>query len=334
MANFEQFDIGGSDFERSAIDRLFGLNAAPIETDRKTPSGKVFDELSMRQSPFSKLFGVKQKESPLNSLYVDGIAQEEKPSGKVFDESTMRESPLAEMFGIKPFQDGQNLNSQEIERALIEDKQRKNPPTVLNSFEIERILDREKKPTGKVFDSETFNNSPLGKQLSLDKIDVAGGTKTLVDGVKTLGAGLFKGLETAGPDVLSQVASMLQDGRKRGALGRLSEVEAATAPFSTGSLTKAFELAQGGSDVTGDLNEALLLKQNRKRRDDQEEFRNSIFNLKQSDALEKLKERLLGKKSVADTRKRLPLNENKLDADAIPPRAGSNLIGNGLTADF
>lgn len=119
-----------------------------------------------------------------------------------------------------------------------------------------------------------------GKELgdALKKGLFRGGKEIAKSGEKILG-GIAAGTGATGPSIFNSLASGLNDAKLRNIQGNLAVTDVATAPFSKGSLVDSFGAGAGGADVNADIREAILLDENRRRRDEQEELRDSLFGL-------------------------------------------------------
>lgn len=155
-----------------------------------------------------------------------------------------------------------------------------NPRMITGEDDLINVTEEE----GQAFLDSQFENSMLGKILgvgiesplkrgfeSLKGADLEGGTEALSGAVGDLGS-LIKN----NPEQMAQLGSIFQDYIKRGSKGRLAAVEAATAPFTKGSITDKFDRALGGFDPGTDIAEGALVQKAREERDRQERARGGV----------------------------------------------------------
>jgi len=86
-------------------------------------------------------------------------------------------------------------------------------------------------------------------------------------------------------ETYATVGSLLDDLGKSNRLGKLQEVEAATAPFVRGSITKDFTKGAGGFDAIAQMEEAFAMREKRKERDRRESALNEFFGQDKADVV-------------------------------------------------
>lgn len=130
-----------------------------------------------------------------------------------------------------------------------------------------------------LFNKDRMRNSPAGLFLPAAKKSLIRGGKEIVRSGEKLAGDVKEGVGAIGPSIFNSLASGLNDAKLRNIQGDLAVTDVATAPFSKGSLVDSFGMGAGGADVNADIREAILLDENRRRRDEQEELRDSLFGL-------------------------------------------------------
>lgn len=143
-----------------------------------------------------------------------------------------------------------------------------------------------------LFNRKRIEESPLGIFSGKDRLGSDGkelgegfkkGLKRSADQVIKDGETLFgkakEGVAAIGPSLFNSIASGLNDAKLRNIQGDLAVTETATSPFSSGSISRLFSKGAGGADTNADIREAILLDENRRRRDKQEKLRDSLFGL-------------------------------------------------------
>lgn len=163
----------------------------------------------------------------------------------------------------------------------------------------------------KLFNREMIENSPLGKFSGKDRLGSDG--KELGDSIKGFFKDMPKEKQRGLSSIFSTLTSSLSDRSKRNEQGNLAAVQAATSPFAKADLVKGFNQGVGGADLSTDIQEAILLDENRARRDKEQVIKDSLFGLKSDNAklqnqiLKDVRERALETKA-----KQMQVNKTKV----------------------